>query len=237
VTTALENVHIVPVSGNGKTGSIPVTYRPMDTCPTDCPFLPTGSTGGCYGTGYLFGSARKYSSDTTVEAATDKLQKGVLKTAKYLRDRVVGDVLTPEGEVDTEYITGIASAADKNGVIPFGYTHAWRKFTPEHIGLLGEVGYVMNASTETLTDAAEAINLGLPAVIVDDETPDGTMVAGMRLITCPAETRKDVTCASCGLCAKPLGARRALIRFRPHGNARRKALVAIASMNERKEAV
>lgn len=236
MTTALKNVHLTPASGNRKTGPIPVSSRPDDTCPRDCPFLPTGPTGGCYGTGYLFGSARKYSTDTTVEAATEKLKKGVLKSARYLRDRVVGDVVAPDGAVDTAYITGIAAVAKANDLIPFGYTHAWDRFTPEDIQLLDQVGYVMNASTETLTDAARAIRLGLPAVIVDDDTPDGTMVAGKRLITCPAETRDSVTCASCGLCAKPLSDRMALIRFRPHGNVKKKARAAIASMNERKEA-
>jgi hypothetical protein len=162
VTTALKNVHLTPASGNRKTGPIPVSSRPDDTCPRDCPFLPTGPTGGCYGTGYLFGSARKYSTDTTVEAATEKLKKGVLKSARYLRDRVVGDVVAPDGAVDTAYITGIAAVAKANDLIPFGYTHAWDRFTPEDIQLLDQVGYVMNASTETLTDAARAIRLGLP---------------------------------------------------------------------------
>lgn len=235
-TMTLENVHIVAASGNRKTGRIPTSSRPMDTCPTDCPFLPTGATGGCYGTGWLFGMARNNATTTTVAEASARLAAGVLKSAKYMRDRVVGDVMTPDGKVDTNYITGIAQVASDNGLIPFGYTHGWDRFGAKDVELLAEVGYVMNASTETLADAARAMKLGLPAVIVDDEIPDGTMVAGRRLITCPAETREGVTCSSCGLCAKPLKDRAFLIRFRPHGNVRKRAIAAIAGMNERQAA-
>lgn len=235
-TMTLENVTITAASGNRKTGRIPVTSRPMTTCPSDCPFLPTGATGGCYGTGWLFGMANKNATTTTVAAASAKLRAGVLKQARYLRDRVVGDVMTPDGEVDTAYITGIAQVARENDLVPFGYTHGWERFTEKDIALLDDVGYVMNASTETVADAQRAIELGMPAVIVNDDLPEGEMVAGKRLITCPAETRAGVTCSSCGLCAKPAGERKVLIRFHPHGNVRNRALAAIAGKNERQAA-
>lgn len=225
--STLANVQIVANSNNRKTGAIPVTYRPMTTCPTDCPFLPTGEIGGCYGTGRLFGMAGKLAGDLDVEAATWKVRLGKDRAARYLRDRVVGDVVTDAGTLDRDYIEGIAAVALENKLVPFGYTHAWRTFTPDDVIFLRKNGYVMNASTETYADAQRAVDLGLPVVIVDDDTEEGATVAGRRLITCPAEVRDDVTCASCGLCAKP--DRQVIVRFTTHGNVRKRAQQAIAA--------
>jgi hypothetical protein len=226
----LENVLVVPRSGNSKTGSIPVTYRTVETCPTDCPFLPTGEIGGCYGTGRIFGMTRKYAGETDVESATWKIRLDKDRSARYLRDRVVGDVVTPDGELDRDYVSGIAQVAAGNRLVAFGYTHAWRSFTPDDVAFLRDSGYVMNASTESEAGAQAALDAGMPAVIVDDDTPDGATVAGRRLMTCPAEVRDDVSCASCGLCAKP--DRAVLIRFKTHGVARAKARRAAAAAKQ-----
>ena len=111
--TVVQDVHLVPRSGNSKTGPLPVTYRPMSTCPTDCPFLPGGqdaTQGGCYGTGRLFASAQHRSTTLDVEAGVWRVRLGKDATARYLRDRVVGDVLTPAGDVDRDYLTAKAAA-------------------------------------------------------------------------------------------------------------------------------
>lgn len=224
----LEDVHLVAKSKNRKTGPIPVTYRPQGTCPLDCPFLPGGEFGGCYGTGRLFASARKYAGSLDLERAIWQVRLGKADDARYLRDRVVGDVITPEGILDRDYIAGVARVATENGLLAFGYTHAWRSFTlPDLVWLRRLPGYVMNASTETIGDAKTALLAGLPVTIVNDDVPEGMMVAGKRIITCPAETRKDVTCASCGLCAKP--DRSAIIRFTTHGTAASMARAAVAA--------
>jgi hypothetical protein len=67
----------------------------------------------------------------------------------------------------------------------------------------------------------------MPVTIVDDELPEGTRIAGRRLITCPAQARDGITCATCGLCAAP--DRATVIRFLPHGSARQCALRAVAA--------
>lgn len=221
----LRNVHVVAKSGNRKTGRIPVTYRPATTCPGDCPFLPGGTTGGCYGTGRLFASARRYSTSVSVEEATWKVRLGMEPGARLLRDRVVGDVVTPEGTLDRGYIAGIAQVALDNALTAFGYTHAWRRFTLSDLAWLRKSGYVMNCSTETPGAAATALLTRLPVVIVNDDVDEGSMIGDKRVITCPAEVRDDVTCASCGLCAK--SDRQVIIRFTTHGTAVAKARLAV----------
>jgi hypothetical protein len=234
VVDTIQQVHVVARSGNRKTGDIPVTYRPKSTCPTTCPFLPGGEHGGCYGTGRLFASADKYAGEVDVNEAADKIRQGMNPDARILRDRVVGDVLTPDGQLDRDYITNIVQIATVNRLTAFGYTHAWRDFTLDDLAFLRRSGYVMNASTETPGAAGAAALTRLPVVIVNDTLPEGSIVAGKRVVTCPAETREGVTCSDCGLCANPK--RNILIRFTTHGTAVAKARAAIADATQKEAA-
>ena len=221
----VRDVHLVARSGNSKTGPVPVTYRPMVTCPVDCPFLPGGAHGGCYGTGRLFASAKYRAGDMDVETAIWRVRLGKEPGARYLRDRVVGDVVTLAGEIDRDYLAAITEIATVNGLVPFGYTHAWRLFTVGDMAWLARIGYVMNASVETARQVEQAAALGMPVTIVDEAMPEGAEIAGRRLVTCPAQTRDGITCADCGLCAK--ADRTTVIRFLPHGSAHQRARRAI----------
>lgn len=213
MTATMTNTHMVAMSGNTKTGPMPVTYRTADTCPTSCPFLPANQ-GGCYGSGRIFGIAAKYASELTVEKAASILARSP-RGAKYLRDRVVGDVVANDGSFDITYVETIAGVARDAGLIPFGYTHHWGAMTADDVARTVTSGYVMNASCETADDITRAVSLGMPAVVTGDAWADGDVVAGRRIVTCPAQTRDDVDCSSCGLCAKPN--RAATVRFLVHG--------------------
>lgn len=236
VTKHLPLVHLTARSGNSKTGEIPVTYRPMSTCEPTCAFLPTGTTGGCYGTGRIFAIAAKFAQATvSYSALVDRMRKGLSPSARYLRDRVVGDIVTENSEIDHNYISGIADLAREFQLIAFGYTHAWRRFSKDDVARVAATGYVMNASCETRADVRAAIDLGMPVTIASDlvtegETftrPDGTTA---RIVTCPAQTRENVTCASCGLCAK--ANRAAIVRFEIHGMAKKRAGAAVAAREQ-----
>lgn len=220
-----EHMHIVAVSSNSKTGPIPVTYRDMDaTCPRDCPFFANG----CYGDGRIKALARKFSSTVTLDHANSVLSRR-LKSARYLRDRVVGDLVDASGKFDMGYVLAIAKLSAKHGLKVFGYTHAWRKLTKAQVKRISASGYVMNASCETVADVRQAISLGMPAVITNGKILEGAMIDDMRVITCPAQSRDNVTCATCGLCAKT--DRKVIVRFMPHGPSRKRAERAIASAN------
>lgn len=226
----LTNTHIVARSGNAKTGVMPVTYRTSDTCPRSCPFLPTseGGNGGCYGAGRIFGIAGKYASQLSEADAAAKLQ-GAPKDAKYLRDRVVGDLVAPDGSFDHAYVASIARVAGDAGLVPYGYTHAWPTMTTGDVERVADTGYVLNASCETEADIERAVSLGMPTVVARDDWEDGDVVAGRRIVTCPAQTREDVTCASCGLCAKPN--RAATVRFLLHGSGKGQAARSVAAQD------
>ena len=229
-STVIRNVRIVATSGNTKTGVMPVTYRPVTTCPTTCAFLPKsqGGNGGCYGTGRIFALANVATDMTDADAAR-KLADAP-RSAKYLRDRVVGDVVTDDGKFDLDYVQSIARAAATADLIAYGYTHAWRLAHPIDVLAMSLSSYVMNASCETEQDVHDAVRKGFPVTIAGDDWTEGQMIAGKRVVTCPAQTRTDVTCSSCGLCAKPH--RKALVRFKIHGAAKK---AATASIEARKD--
>lgn len=218
-----EHTHFVAVSGNSKTGPIPVTYRNMEeTCPHDCPFF----NNGCYGVGRIEALTRKYSRTITVDHARSVLAKRK-PTAKYLRDRVIGDLVTARGRFDMPYVRTIARIAREHALTVFGYTHAWRMLDRRAVSSIAASGYVLNASCETVADVRMAISLGMPAVITNDDVSEGMMIDGRRVVTCPAQTRDNVTCASCGLCAKP--ERKSVVRFLVHGPSKNRARRAIAA--------
>lgn len=218
----LDGVHIVAQSSNSKTGPMPVSYRGKDTCPPSCPFL----NNGCYGDGRIFALAHKFAQSLTIDRARQILVKRKAN-ARYLRDRVVGDILTPTGKVDWEYLAAISSVGRDAGLTVFGYTHAWQLLRKRDVARLAKLGYVMNASCETASQVSKAISLGMPAVITNGEILEGAMIDDMRVITCPAQVRDNVTCATCGLCAKT--DRKVVIRFMPHGPSRKRAERAIAA--------
>lgn len=228
----MRNVQVVARSGNAKTGDIPVTYRPKRTCEPTCPLLDNG----CYGTGRIFGIAEKYAADMTAEDAAAKLRHRS-PDARYMRDRVVGDIVdvAPDGTVtlDLEYVETVAEIAAAEDLRAFGYSHAWRRMTAEDVARIARSGYVMNASCETAEDVEQAAALGLPTTIANDNVPEGSVIGGRRIVTCPAQTREDMDCARCGLCAKPQ--RKATVRFMIHGTARRKASAAVAAAEQRAE--
>jgi len=253
MTTKIDNntqipfVHVTAQSGNAKTGNIPVTYRPMTTCANDCAFLPESyaaelvaagrrdpsipAAGGCYGTGRIFGMARKYAATVTAGEVRAKLAKAA-KSARFLRDRVVGDIMTESGEIDHEYIENVAALAVESDLIPFGYTHAWRDMSRDDVERIAATGYVMNASCETRDDVRAAIDLGMPVTIASDIVSDGETFArpdgtNARIVTCPAQTR-ETNCAACGLCARK--DRAAVVRFEIHGTSKKRAAAAVAQM-------
>lgn len=215
----LTDVHLVRKSSNEKIGPIATSYRPMTTCARDCRFLPENE-GGCYATGRINGMAKKFSRSYTRAEAVD-----TIKGATLFRDRVVGDLVN-DGEIDYNYINEIAAVCDEANVPLFSYTHSWPVIERDRI----PANYMLNASVESVQDAADAISQGWDVCITSDDIKEGTIINGRRVVTCPAQTRENVTCASCKLCSKP---RKSIVRFLTHGIAKNKARKAIENASNR----
>lgn len=211
---------VVLRSRNAKVGPIACTYRTADTCPTLCPLRERG----CYAHGRVFALARGGTEDPSyanVRALASSLPDGGM-----VRVNVSGDILDEDGRIDSAYLGALSEVATtRPDALVYGYTHAWRQTAP---GIAP--GVVLNASTESREGLEEAIEAGWPTTVVDDGSLVGSTIGGRRVVVCPAQTRDDVTCASCRLCARP--ERRSTVAFLIHGPSKRRAADAVAAVRE-----
>jgi len=208
--------HFIPQSSNRKTGAIPVTYTERASCPPSCPHY----------------RADCYAEDFYTRMAWDKVpQRGgtldalceavaALPEGQLWRHNVAGD-LPGEGEtVDPAALGAIVRA--NIGRRGFTYTH---KKTPEAIEWAAHAtrwGFTVNLSADDAGDADALASFGPVCAIVPTDTPEKSYTPeGRTIIVCPAQTRDDVTCETCGLCAR--ADRAVIIGFRAHGTRARVA--------------
>jgi hypothetical protein len=145
-----------------------------------------------------------------------------------LRIHVGGDAPTAESAA---LIAGAARRYSERVEAPaYTYTHAWRD-----VPRSAWEGVSVLASVETLKDAKKALKRGYaPAIIVDHFDGDkASMVDGVRLIPCPAQTKDDVSCADCRLCmdADKLVKLNAAIAFEAHGTGAKRTRDILAQLN------
>lgn len=211
---------ITPVSSNRKTGPIAVTGRGRDTCPTTCTFNPRNpaGVGGCYTEGRINAYYARYSKHWEHNEIVRVL---LLAKSDRLRDRVDGDILT-DGVIDLDYLHTLTEAAMDAGMQwIFGYTHVFdlkRSDVP--------IGYVMNMSCETEAHVEAAIDAGFPAVLTSHQYLHGDMIAGRKIVQCPAERVDSINCGNCGGKAGPICGREdrdTVVLFSPHGSGAAKA--------------
>lgn len=204
--------HFVAVSQNSKTGPIPVTYSQRETCPPSCPHY----------------RADCYAEDFYTRMAWDKVpQRGqdlaglcaavaALPEGQLWRHNVAGDLPGIGEEVDPVALGEIVRA--NIGRRGFTYTH---KKSPEALhwaSMATQWGFTVNLSADDAGDADALAETGAGPVvaIVPTDTPEKSYTpAGRTIIVCPAQTREDVSCSTCGLCARP--DRAVIVGFRAHG--------------------
>jgi hypothetical protein len=104
----------------------------------------------------------------------------------------------------------------------FTYTH---KKSPEALEWAGHAtawGFTVNLSADDAGDADALAPFGPVVCIVPTDTPEKTYTPeGRTIIVCPAQSREDITCATCGLCAR--ADRAVIVGFRAHGTRARVA--------------
>ena len=211
-------VLFVQNSGNAKTGEIPVTYAARETCPPSCPHYRDA----CYAEGFHTSLAwNRVPRDGIAWAdLCEKIESLPVNT--LWRYAIAGD-LPGEGEsVDSGALSALVKA--NKGRRGFTYSH---KKTPQAIKAIraaNRAGFTVNLSADDAgeADTLAALGAGPVACVVPIDCPEKTYTPGGRkIIVCPAQTREDVTCKTCGLCAR--ADRDAIIGFRAHGTKAKKA--------------
>jgi hypothetical protein len=138
-----------------------------------------------------------------------------LPEGQLWRMNVAGD-LPGEGEsVDPVALGAIVWA--NRGRRGFTYTHKKSAEAIEWAQHATRWGFTVNLSADDAGEADALAETGLPVcAIVPMDTPEKTYTPGGRtIIVCPAQTRDEVTCETCGLCAR--ADRSIIVGFRAHG--------------------
>lgn len=217
--------HLTEKSENVKTGPIPVSTTSADTCPPSCPMKAA-----CYAKfGPLIFHWKALSEGrrgTDIKTFTMKLK--ALPEGQLWRHDQAGDLPGKGDRISQRDLSKIVRA--QSGRRGFTYTHKpvessrWAENNQKAILEANTAGFTVNLSANNLAQADRYAGLNIAPVVVvlpKDATERTFTPAGRKVITCPAQTRDGITCATCGLCQRK--DRSVIIGFRAHGTAAKKA--------------
>lgn len=224
--------HLTRVSANRKVGPIPVSTVSNVTCPDSCPL----KANGCYAEGGPLNIHWRKVSKGLRGGSFEAFLKLIrsLPRGQMWRHAQAGDLPGEGDRIDRDQMIQLASANQRRPVI--AYSH--KPPTEDNISILREaqeLGFSVNLSADTLTEADELAKTGLPVVVIlpqeyqkrEDENQSDYHArlhemkritpAGRKIAVCPA-TYTETNCAQCGACAKP--SRTTIIGFPAHGSRR-----------------
>jgi len=247
----LPSIQFMPVSGNAKTGPMPVASSQSFTCPPAC-----GAFFDCYAKfHYIARHWRRLDSEdcgnlyTWAEFLTRlrRMPKGQL-----WRHNEKGDLPGEGNAIDHDALRQLVKAnRGRNG---FTYTHkpvfagsytvtgndkqsqssevseATATANRAAIAEANAGGFTVNLSADTLADADRkaALAIGPVTVMLPSDATGGVRYRtpeGRKVTTCPAaldrNEGRDINCAMCALCQRP--ERSGLIGFPAHGTAKKRA--------------
>lgn len=225
-----QGITVVLDSKNEKTGLVSATYCTLDTCPSYCPFR----FAGCYAcdgnVGVLVSKLNLQGKGLDVLQLSQEEARQIesLPDKRPLRLHVSGDCRTDDA------VRVISAACDKRVNPTWGYTHAWALVNRASWGKVSIL-----ASCETAREIHKASGKGYAVATVNGEAIETELKAlGFRLLTCPAQTRKGVTCTTCKLCWKDglLRSNRIVINFKAHGGNERKLSGQVAMIRKGEKA-
>lgn len=210
----------INLKGNTKT-AIPTTTTSKNSCPDTCPL----KVKGCYAKYSFLGAYWNRLSNGEVKTAFDF--SGLLQTIKSLQNGILwrhnqaGDLLHNNGVIDKAALQAITKA--NKGKRGFTYTHhVMNAENALTVDMANDGGFTVNLSTENLSDADKAYNLEVAPVVTllplgaakVSYTPQGN-----KVVKCPADKVKGITCATCGICY--ISDREYIIGFEVHGTAKK----------------
>jgi len=218
----MRTVHITLKSANVKTGPIPVSTTSALSCPDACPLK---SGGGCYADGGPL--ALHWRAVTAGERGLDwqsfcDVIAG-LPAGQLWRHNQAGDLPGLNDTINPLAMEMLVRAnAGRRG---FTYTH--KPMTPDNARMVrdaNDAGFTVNLSANSLEHADQLADIGAgPVVTILPADAPAKLVtpAGRPVVVCPAQTRDDVSCATCQLCAR--ADRPTIVGFLAHGAGAKKA--------------
>jgi hypothetical protein len=206
----MSSFKFVARSSNAKTGPMPVVYSSRQTCPDSC----AHKGNGCYAeSGPIRLQWRKVDqTGISLEQLCESIR--TIPIGSLWRYGVAGDLPGNGDTLDRVALDKLVRA--NRGRRGFTYTHKLSDI--DAIRDATARGFVVNVSADSIALADHYYAQDLPVtVVVPRDAPEVTFTReGVRVVVCPAQTREDVTCQSCGLCA--VASRRVIVGFRAHGS-------------------
>lgn len=213
------NYHLTFKSSNPKTGEMPVSTSSKTTCWEGCAFYGTS----CYALGKLnfhWDAVTRWERGGRFPDFLAEVRK--IATGSIWRYAQAGDLPGEGARIDRRELWELVKA--NKGKRGYAYTHKpmleteHAKSNREAVRVANRHGFTINLSANNLEHADRLADLGIAPVCV--VVPEDSPVAfetpgGRRGIVCPAQTRDNLTCKDCQLCARPT--RSVLIGFRAHG--------------------
>jgi hypothetical protein len=215
---------------NTKTGPIPVSMSPKDTCPDTCPL----KHGGCYASGGPINLhwLRLSNGFTGIPWKAFLQQVQRLHRGTLWRHNQAGDLPGVNNTIDRPALASLVAA--NKGKMGFTYTHKpvlsdeanarTIASNREAIAKANAGGFTVNLSADNLTEADELASLRIgPVVALLPATQRTNTVTpqGRKVVVCPATYRDNVQCATCRLCQRQ--DRSHIIGFPAHGVSVKKA--------------
>ena len=215
--------HLTKISGNAKTGAIPVSTTSADSCPDSCPL----KSGGCYAENGKLGMHWRAVSNSKrggdFQSFIDQIKS--LPRGQLWRHNQAGDLPGVNGVIDSELLAALVIA--NKGKRGFTYTH--KPLTLENkaaIQAANAQGFTINLSANNpdQVDSLLALNIAPVVTVLPENSPKVTYSkGGNKIVVCPAQTNNKTTCATCGLCQ--LSSRPYVIGFLAHGAGKKKAIL------------
>jgi len=212
------------VSGNKKTGPIPVSTSSKETCGDACAFKKQG----CYAKGGALNIhwSRLTRGESGVSWESFIASVKSLRMGTLWRHNQAGDLAGENNSIDAAKLAELAEANKGKKVIC--YTHKpvldsqalEASANREAIAQAIANGFNINLSANSLAHADELLALNLApvaSVVPSSQVKNCTTPNGARVVICPAAIRENVSCATCGLCSR---ARGYVIGFPAHGYAK-----------------
>jgi len=238
-----EKYLITPKSSNRKTGPIMTVSSPRRTCPDACALKGSACYAEYHHTGRMWngldatdpGDTFKHGTGNILVHGLDALIDAVKRYARgaLWRFNVFGDLPGDGDTINWDVLGDIVTANTEANARGFTYTHKPIVSSPfaaraarnlDLIETANARGFVINVSANNVEEADTYIDMGLPVAVVLPASTQGQKRAethkGRQIIICPATYRDDVTCASCGLCARL--DRAGAIGFPAHGSGKSK---------------
>lgn len=211
------NFHLTAQSTNSKLGpGVAASTSARETCPDACPLKAKG----CYASGGPLNIHWRAVSEGRrgVSWADFVAQVSALPMGWKFRHNQAGDLPGINSEIDAAALSELSGAVKKRKLQAWSYTH--KPLTPANLGAIKNAiadGFTVNGSADSLKEADEIADAGIPVcVVLPDNAPATSYTpAGRKVVVCPAQQKENASCSSCMLCAK--ATRSVVIGFRAHG--------------------